>query len=141
MREKVTSLEELDLLIPIDKIKIMAEVKDSDCFSKEWDPEQRECAMCSASVPCGIIFQDNLKTKSNKKGSNQFDKLVNVLQNWHRSKSPASVEDMFDYFGKVLKTNDEEVIVPEMKKFIKGNDDIYTKEGCFYSKLVDNEKG
>ncbi len=139
MREKVTSLKEQDLLVPIDKVKIMAEVKDSDCFGKEWDPEQRECAICCASVPCGIIFQDNLKVKSNKKSSNQFDKLVAVLQNWHRSSTLASVEDMFDYFGNVLKTNDEEVIVPEMKKFIKGNDDIYTKEGYFYSKLVDNE--
>lgn len=138
MREKVTSLEELDLLVPIDKIKVMAEVN-SDCFSKEWDPEQKECAMCSASVPCGILFQDELKSKSNKKTPGKFDKLVAVLQNWHRSSEPAAVEDMFDYFSEVLKTNEEEIVVSEMKKFIKENNDIYTKEGKFYSKIVDSE--
>ena len=139
MRRNVTSTSELNLLVPLDKEKIMSEMKDSDCFGKEWDPEERECSMCSASVPCGIIFQDTLKAIKKKKEKDPFKKLEKVIADWQRSGEPATVKDMFEYFCKVLSTNDEEVVVARMKKFIKGSDDIYTKKGIFYSKVVDNE--
>ena len=64
-------------------------------------------------------------------------KLEQVLENRHKDDDPATVEEMAEYFGQKLETEDQGKIIDALKKFIKGSDVIYTKEGKFYSKNIE----
>ncbi len=138
-----------DLFKPItlDMVKITEE----DCFGQEWEPSTKECSECSDCEVCGVVFQKVVKKPKQevlekKQGpyldevrfltTEEKEKVVQIIHDTHDAQQPTTTEEMFEYFKKKMKTKDDQLVLMELKKFIKETPDVYTKGGFFYHKLV-----
>jgi len=138
--------ENIDLLIPIENQKL-PDILSVDCFGEEYDPLTEECSVCAVIELCGTIFQKNLAKQEKKLKEVHghyldeecmelvpWDKLKKLAEKKDKEGSPLTVRDLINFAMKKGKTKDEKLAVAALKKFIKGDADLYTKEGKLRSR-------
>lgn len=140
MRNSSTLNIEVDFLVPIDKEKIKS-MADVDCFGKLYDITTKECNRCTLRDVCCIVFQDavDLKAKEIEKniGSKFLDTsdmsvLTKELIFSFINSGKTTVSELFKFCSDSANTDDKVAITEFIKRFIKSNDNIYTKDGIVW---------
>lgn len=144
---KREATHEVNLLYPLDMTQI--EIKEDDCFAKEWDPNTKECGGCADTTVCGIMFQKQVKkpvkAKLEKKDGPyldqtyflttvDLDKVETIIKEAFEDNEPVTVEEMQEYFMLRMKSRDEMLVVSEMRKFILSREHIAVRSGTFIYK-------
>lgn len=129
---------EVDLTVPIDKENVMSEqyTGEGDCFGQDWDAGSNDCAECAVSEICCIMFKDkqDKKVKSMEKAKKYLDisdfSLIDrdALMVW-LSLGKRTVDDVYEYVERKSKSADEVAIVEWIKRFIRDEETVYTKDG------------
>lgn len=118
MRKPKETKKEVDLTTLLDPSELMGESPD-DCFGKEWDPQNGDCAICHDIEICGIVKQSEIKkkVKNMEKKAGSFldmtafekvpmDKIAKTAIEWAEDDDPASYEELVEQIGQIARTKD-----------------------------------
>ena len=140
MRKPSAKQIEVDFLVPIDKEKYKS-MADVDCFGKLYDITTKECNRCTLRDVCCIVFQDvvDLKAKEIEKstGSRFLDTSDmsalkdDVIFGFVQS-GETKIAELFKFCSDTANTDDKVAITNFLKRFIKSQDNIYTKDGLVW---------
>jgi hypothetical protein len=151
-REKKTEVDLTTLLSPE---QLMDGVPDNDCFGKEWNPQDGDCALCHDVEICGIVkqsaIQKRVKAVEKKKGpmldQTAFEKvpqekIAATLRNWAADDDPASYEELEETIGKAASTKDKVAIREYIKAFLPRHALTITEEKTIIPyESIDNNEG
>lgn len=111
----------------------------NDCFGKDFDIRQNDCAGCADNEVCGIIFGNAVRAKV--KEMDKINKYLDVadfsliddelLAIWVKQKE-RTVDELFDKISTDAKCADEVAVVEWIKRWVKGNEKLYIKDGIIY---------
>lgn len=131
---------EVDLKIPLNMSKI--DIKDSDCFGKEWDISSKECPQCADKDICSILFRHELEKNAeqikSELGLNHFLDETDFKNLTHSKlkdfivSGKTTVAELKDFVAKEAKTDDDVAVVNYIKNFIKSTKEVYTKSGVVW---------
>lgn len=129
-----------DLTVPINNEEIMSTA--SGCFGKLWDLRTSECSKCADRDVCGILFNDNVvKPRTQEIQEEQGaifldltdfkkvtdEKIFNFIES-----GVTTVQALVAHVGALACTSERVATVEFLKRFIKSNDKIFTKEGIVW---------
>lgn len=134
-RDKKT---EVDLTTLLDPAKL---ITGDDCFGKEWDPSDKDCAICHDVEICGIVAQEGLKKKKRdlekKKGpfldmtafeKVPMDSIVTNIINYAEDGDPATMDELIETIGDKAQTKDKVAIREYIKRMLPRYNLIVTNE-------------
>lgn len=115
-REKKT---EVDLTTLLDPEQLKMDNPD-DCFGKEWDPQDADCALCHDVEICGIVKQSTTQKKvtalEKKKGpfldmtafeKVPMEKIVEGIRSYAADGDPYTYDELVEDIGKTARTKDK----------------------------------
>lgn len=136
-------LIKVNLLVPVNLETLKNLMKEDSCFGKEWDPQTSECSVCASAEICGILTGELLKTKKKEGGPYldevtvdiDWDSITDLIREQEGLENPISVADLFERVKQDTKSKDKKLIIAMLKKYIKGNTNIYTKDNVVRFRL------
>ena len=129
---------EVDLTVLQDPAQLMG--NGTDCFGNEWDPTDKDCAICHDVEICGIVYQEKIKGKKRKAESEKgpfldqtafenvpVDKIVKSVRQWAEDDDPATYEELEEQIMDSAKTKDK-VAVREFIKIMCSRENLIITE-------------
>jgi len=133
----------VDLTVPVD---LSLHKVSGGCFGKAWDMSTKECGKCADNELCGILFKEVVDQKAKAVEDNLGTKFLDTADF-----SRVTVEDVLSYIGDVgdgeltvqellnyvmAKANcdDRKAAVEYVKRLVKVDNVIRTKEGLVWLK-------
>lgn len=120
----------------------MKQENEESCFGKMWDMSAKECGMCADSDMCGILYQEIVDNKVKEVASRNvkfldetdFD-LINteLLKTTIKSASgEMTVAGLLQWVMEAAHTADDVAAIEWIKRFIKSEPSIYTKDSLVW---------
>jgi hypothetical protein len=109
----------------------MMELKDDDCFGKEWDMTTTDCKSCGDNTMCGLQFAKQTLPKKVKEQEKTDGKYLDTTDLAYLdveeyvmwlSLVPRNVDAFYDKIAKDANTDYEEGIIAFMKRVIAAGD-------------------
>lgn len=132
---KVKHFNELDLLSTVIREDMLDTKETTDCFG-HWDLRDKSCSVCADNEVCGIVTAERLQKKA--KEMEKIEKYLDVseldvldkevIKVWLAIKE-RTVDELVDKVMAESKNYDETAVIEWIKRFIKGDDELYTKDG------------
>jgi len=129
-----SSYSEIDLTKPVDLSEVTGTAE--DCYGVEWDIRSPICIICADNEMCGIVTASKLRAKV--KEIEKVEKYLDVsclkevstegVKIWLSGKTRTTGE-LIEKIKELGNTADEVAVVEWIKRFIKNDDEVYTKSG------------
>lgn len=124
MRKAHEKQTKVDLTVPIIPSSIIPDEK-TDCFGTElYNPQDKDCSICSDIEICGIKFQELVKAKkkkfedvqgptldmSNFEGVN-MPQIMKLALKYQQEGNPMTIEELQDIVQLQARTKDQEAVL------------------------------
>jgi hypothetical protein len=129
MRKPRTKQTEVDLTVPVDPGKILAD-DETDCFGTEqYSPQDKDCSLCSDIEICGIKFQELIKGKKRAVETEQgpmmdqtdldgvdLGKVEKLADKYYKEGSPMTFEELQEAIRIQANTKDDDAVLELIRR-------------------------
>jgi hypothetical protein len=144
MKQPHTTPTEIDLTVPVDPTSIVP-TEQTDCFgTEEYNPQDKDCSLCSDIEICGIKFQELIKTKKVKVETEKgpmldqsdidgvnFKKIEKLANKYYLEGDPMTHEELIEAVMIQANTKDEVAALELIRREMPGTN-MVLKDGKVY---------
>ena len=125
MRKVKTEKKEVDFLKPV----AIPEIDLDDCFGQEYDPRDKDCALCSDLTYCGLVYADRVKKeiKNTEMDSGSYmdqvdfegvswTKIQDKAKEYEQLGDPMSHVELVEAIMSIAKTKDDIAVSEFIKR-------------------------
>ena len=140
MRKVKTSKTEVNFLKPV----IIPEIGPEDCFGQEYTARDNDCAVCSDSDFCSLVYADKLKKqiKQTEKDSGPFldqcdfqgvdwDKIAQKAKEYEEAGEPMTFRELEEAIATLARTKDSVAVTEFIRRNLGTN--LNLKDGYVYA--------
>ena len=141
MRKAKTVKQEVDLLKPV----VIPELSSDDCFGNEYSSRDNDCAVCSDSDFCSLVYADKLKKqiKQTEKDSGPFldmtdfssvdwVKIAQKAKEYADAGEPMTFQELTEAIATIARTKDQVAVVEFIRRSLPDTT-INMKDGYVYT--------